>query len=107
MRYALAALLLAACADDIATRDYTVSECPAPPARGSTAYYPETCDRGVGQTPRFVTIEACASELGLAIPSGSWGLSSTHPARERCVNAHAAALNTLDDVRTGITRAGQ
>lgn len=104
MRYLIAALLLASCADDIATRDYTVSACPAPPARGSTSLYPELCDRGAGAAPRFVTIEECARDLALPLPDGSWGIASTHPDRERCVDARAGALNTLDDVRRALTR---
>lgn len=105
MRVALlAALLLAACADDIATRDYTIDVCPPPPAMGSTAWFPETCDRGAGQSPRFVTVEACAAEIGIAIPTGSWGFDSTSPARERCVAAGAAALVTIYDLRDALTR---
>lgn len=102
MRLALlAVLLLAACADDIATRDYTVTTCPPPPTQGQSI---EVCDRGVGQSPRFVTIEACAAELGLTIPAHSWGIASMSPARERCVAEGASALNTIDDVRRALTR---
>lgn len=105
MRYLAAALLLAACADDIATRDYSVTTCPAPPARGSTAYYPTACDRGAGQSPRFVTVEACARELGLAIPSGSWGGGGAHPALSRCFTATGVSLETIDEIRGEITAA--
>ena len=105
MRYLFAAMLCAACADDLATRDYTIAECPAPFAQSVTAYWPEVCDRGAGQTPRFATVEACVAELGLTIPAGSWGNASTHPARERCVMEMRAALNTPADLRAGIEAA--
>ena len=102
MRYLLAALLTAACADDLATRDYTLTTCPAPFAQSASAYELEVCDRGAGQTPRFVTIEACVAELGLTIPAGTWSMASTHPARERCVMETRAGLNTPADIREGI-----
>jgi hypothetical protein len=105
MRYLLAALLLAACADDLATRDYTVAACP--PRIPSSEYAPEVCDRGVGQAPRFVSIEVCIVEVGLPVPTGTWGLDSTHPERARCVAQGAGYLETIDDVRTALTRGAQ
>ena len=107
MRYLFAAMLCAACADDLATRDYTIAEGPAPFAQSVTASWPEVCDRGAGQTPRFVTMETCIAELGLAIPAGSWSNGSTHPARERCVMETRAGLVTPADLRAGIEAASR
>lgn len=102
MRSLLAAtLLLAACADDISARDYSIGECPSSPTQGQSV---EVCDRGVGQSPRYVSIEECAVELGLTVPSRGPTLTVGHPARERCVAAGGAALNTIDGVRSDLVR---
>lgn len=97
---ALAATLLVACADDLATRDYTVSVCPARPPAGQS---PTLCDRGAGASPRFVTVTACIDELMLRVPE-TWGLGSTHPDSERCAASGGAVLVTIDDVRAALTR---
>jgi len=107
MRYMIAALLTVACADDIASRDYTVAACPAPFAQSVTAYWPEVCDRGAGQSPRFATVEACVADLGLEIPAGSWSNGSTHPQRERCARETRVGLVTPADLRAGIEAASR
>ena len=107
MRYLFAAMLCAACADDLATRDYTIAECPAPFAQSVTAYSPEVCDRGAGQSPRFATVEACIAELGLTIPAGSWSYGSTHPQLARCAMETRSSLVTPADLRAGIDAASR
>jgi len=99
MRYLIAALLTTACADDIATRDYTVATCPARFAVDD----PMVCDRGPGAAIRFATVARCVADLEAAIPS-TWSLSSTHPDEARCHAATGALLVTLDDVRRSVGR---
>lgn len=88
------ALLATGCAES--DRDYTLEgECPmrANPSE------PAVCDRGVGYTPRFVTIEDCVNEAGLTY-SNNYSLSlNTHPARERCLNE--ILLLSYADIRDG------
>ena len=103
MRHILAivATLLVACgAESGASRDYTVSACPARPALGQS---PTLCDRGVGEEPRFVPVPECVAEVGRPMPN-PWSLGSTHPDSERCAAQGGAVLVTYDDVRTALSR---
>ena len=96
-----AAAIATGCADDIATRDYTLDACPARP-RDPTSL--GVCDRGAGQVPRLVPVESCVMELG-GDTSVSWGFLSTHPAYERC--RPWVTVATLDDIRAGLHLRGQ
>lgn len=103
MRHILAivATVLVACgAESGASRDYTVSMCPARPAPSQS---PTLCDRGVGEEPRFVPVPECVAEIGLPMPN-PWALGSTHPSGERCAAMGGAVLVTYDDVRAALTR---
>lgn len=57
------------------------------------------CDRGVGQTPRYVTVEACMEELRLRQGALAVGLNSTSPNYLRC--RPGVLIVTIDDVRNG------
>lgn len=98
---ALLALALAAVAcgsDDPAGRDYTDAACPS----AAASVPPEdrtVCDRGRGQSPRYVSIDACLAELRLRPASGSAGFNSTSPNYQRCRTS--VSVITLDDVRNG------
>ena len=95
------ALTLAACGADpnspdanpYAGRTYSrVSPCPPAPAGEISV-----CDRGDGQTPRFVSIDECAREVGGTPPlSGGW--NSTHPQRPECLSSARVGLSTIADI---------
>lgn len=89
---------LAGCADDLSTRDYSVSTCPPRPAPPND---PTLCDRGADQHPRFVTLMECILEVRIPIP-GTYGIGTTHPDSDRCAAMGGAVLVTIEDVRTGL-----
>jgi len=97
--YVIAATLFAGCADDLAARDYTAEACPTPPPPEAAplADPRSVCDRGRGQSPRFVTIRACLDEMRLRAPKHGWGGNSTSPIYARCWPA--VLVHTMDDVR--------
>ena len=96
----LALMLVLGCASDpngsdanpYAGRTYSrVSPCPPAPA-GEIGL----CDRGDGQTPRFVSEDACAQEVGGTTSLGLF-FSSTHPQRMECLTAARVGLSTIAD----------
>lgn len=106
MRTLLAIAFLAlACGTDADTpRDYTYTgACPAPISPTMfTQGVPAVCDRGIGYSPRFVTIETCADEGGVAVPAmvGGYNADPSHPAYLRCFQSTPqVAMFTFDDVR--------
>lgn len=101
---AVAFLALACGADADPPRDYTYAgACPAPVSPTMfNRVVPTVCDRGVGYSPRFVTIETCAAEGGVSIPAvvSTVNAEPSHPARLRCFQGMPQVdLFTYDDVR--------
>lgn len=96
--FVLTALVAGCAGDDLTARDYTVTTCPPRWGEGTPTAMPvEVCDRGVGATPRFVTVESCAADLGARLPE-SFALNGTHPDRARCIAQRGGALVTIADV---------
>lgn len=89
---------LAACGGDGGTssRDYTDTGCPAPVAAPGWEQF--ACDRGRGQSPRYVSVPSCAQELGLvaAMPQVAT-IDSTSPNYAMCRTARVSVV-TIDDV---------
>ncbi len=94
------ALAFTACAPDptspdanpYAGRTYSrVSPCPTAPT-GMIGL----CDRGDGQTPRFVSDDDCVREVG-GDPNQSRGWNSTHPQRIECLASSRVGLTTIAD----------
>ena len=97
MRVAVLLLLLAGCAPE---RDYTLSRCPDQVVR--MGELDEACDRGVGAWPRFVTLDACAIEVGRAdLAERPRSYPCHHPNQSVCngvATSFPRILCTIDDV---------
>lgn len=92
------AMLTTACGEDLAERDYTDTACPAPVDDDPvTATW--VCDRGRGQSPRYVPVAACMEEVRVRATVSGFGLNSTSPNYQRC--RPGVSLFTIDDVRRG------
>ena len=80
MRY-LFCLLVAGCASEPgAGRDYTLVACPSS-AELAGIVGNSVCDRGVGFSPRFVSLNDCETEAGLALDSTQ---RCSHPSPNPC-----------------------
>lgn len=96
VRALLAAALLVACSSE---RDYSLTACPARVAAAGDL--DEACDRGSGESPRFVTLDACALEVGRNDLAGRpRSYSCSHPNRSVCAvsSGFPRVLCTIDDV---------
>jgi hypothetical protein len=96
---ALLVVALTACAPDPMEpqRDYTLTVCPGRVDPTDTA----VCDRGVGYTPRFVTLGQCFADLSAS--EGSLR-ESAHPSYTRCRAESLILLVRWDDVRIVLGR---
>ena len=97
-RLVLLVVLALGCSADLtssnpyAGRTYRRTTCPRPPMNVISM-----CDRGDGQTPRFVTLDECVAEVGGTL-GGVHGWNSTHPQRPECLSTAGVGLSTIEDI---------